>query len=692
MLVFVVAGAIGCSLISAAFGVASLRIGGILAADGALETWRAWWVGDLMGALIVAPLLLSGWTAIVRPKGATSWPAGRPPALEAVALGLMLVVANALIFGSPESAGPSTLRESYLAFPLLLWAALRFGVRGAAVANFIVSGAAVAGTIVGRGPFCAGSFGSLSESLLHLQAFMIVVVATTLVLGAVSDERRQAVLLRDSLISLASHELRTPLTSLQHAHPAPRAERAGAAPLAGPSRARRRGRRGAGEAPRRAGRRAARHLADHGRADPARPRGRGPRRVRPRDRRPLPGAAARARHAARVEASRSSAGGTGCGSTRSSRTCSRTRSSTARTTPSRSSSAASETRARLAVRDHGVGHRARGPAAHLRALRARRGKHVGGFGLGLWIVRQVVDALGGSIEVESRLGAGSVFIVELPLTPARRQPAGRRADAANGRGPRLRRRAQGAAGPQARSVRAIDRAAPAALADLDADAPRPLHDVRLRLSRPPSTPTTGSSSHAELVRPPAPAAEHRLRARRPRAAAASTRGRPGTRRRAEAHAASSQTLRTGSVRDVWQRPLMLLTSARLLRLLSMLQAREFWSGRTSRARLEVTERTLRRDMDRLRSLGYPVHSTSGTAGGYKLGAGARAAAPPARRRRGGRCRRRPADGGGRLGRRGSARRRRARSPSSNRCCRSAFAGASRRCGRPSSASRTGDRA
>jgi predicted DNA-binding transcriptional regulator YafY len=71
---------------------------------------------------------------------------------------------------------------------------------------------------------------------------------------------------------------------------------------------------------------------------------------------------------------------------------------------------------------------------------------------------------------------------------------------------------------------------------------------------------------------------------------------------------------------------MLVTSARLLRLLSLLQARESWSGPDLASRLEVTERTLRRDMDRLRSLGYPVHSTSGTAGGYKLGAGA--ALPP----------------------------------------------------------------
>jgi predicted DNA-binding transcriptional regulator YafY len=71
---------------------------------------------------------------------------------------------------------------------------------------------------------------------------------------------------------------------------------------------------------------------------------------------------------------------------------------------------------------------------------------------------------------------------------------------------------------------------------------------------------------------------------------------------------------------------MLNTSARLLRLLSLLQAQRYWSGADLAERLEVTARTLRRDVDRLRSLGYPVHSTSGVAGGYRLGAGA--ALPP----------------------------------------------------------------
>ena len=66
---------------------------------------------------------------------------------------------------------------------------------------------------------------------------------------------------------------------------------------------------------------------------------------------------------------------------------------------------------------------------------------------------------------------------------------------------------------------------------------------------------------------------------------------------------------------------MLGTSARLLRLLTLLQSRRSWTGPELVARLEVTARTLRRDVDRLRSLGYPVHSTSGVAGGYRFGAG-----------------------------------------------------------------------
>ncbi|MGW0735777.1 helix-turn-helix transcriptional regulator [Streptomyces sp. NPDC002851] len=67
---------------------------------------------------------------------------------------------------------------------------------------------------------------------------------------------------------------------------------------------------------------------------------------------------------------------------------------------------------------------------------------------------------------------------------------------------------------------------------------------------------------------------------------------------------------------------MLETSARLLRLLSLLQAHREWSGADLAERLGVTPRTVRRDVDRLRELGYPVHASPGTGGGYQLGVGA----------------------------------------------------------------------
>ena len=71
---------------------------------------------------------------------------------------------------------------------------------------------------------------------------------------------------------------------------------------------------------------------------------------------------------------------------------------------------------------------------------------------------------------------------------------------------------------------------------------------------------------------------------------------------------------------------MLNTSARLLRLLSLLQVKPDWTGPELAARLDVSTRTVRTDIDRLRSLGYPVGAVSGVGGGYRLGSGA--ALPP----------------------------------------------------------------
>src|SRR5215203_1835912 len=63
------------------------------------------------------------------------------------------------------------------------------------------------------------------------------------------------------------------------------------------------------------------------------------------------------------------------------------------------------------------------------------------------------------------------------------------------------------------------------------------------------------------------------------------------------------------------------TSARMLRLLSLLQTHRYWPGSELSDRLDVSPRTLRRDVDRLRELGYAVDAVRGVAGGYQLRAG-----------------------------------------------------------------------
>src|SRR3954468_4306575 len=68
------------------------------------------------------------------------------------------------------------------------------------------------------------------------------------------------------------------------------------------------------------------------------------------------------------------------------------------------------------------------------------------------------------------------------------------------------------------------------------------------------------------------------------------------------------------------------SASRMLQLLSLLQTHRYWPGSELARRLEVSDRTLRRDVDRLRDLGYPVHAVRGAAGGYQLQAGV--AMPP----------------------------------------------------------------
>jgi signal transduction histidine kinase len=169
VLALVVCAAMG-TLISAVFGVLSLRLGSVIKAAEFGSVFRTWWLADLSGALVFAPLLLV-------------WAGVRPSVLPRRRLlegALLLAVLVVLVEVPSQSDVP------YIVFPVLIWAALRFGPVGAATAVAITSCLTVWNTAQGSGPFVRQS---LTHSLLASQLFVAVAALTSLVLAAVTAER-----------------------------------------------------------------------------------------------------------------------------------------------------------------------------------------------------------------------------------------------------------------------------------------------------------------------------------------------------------------------------------------------------------------------------------------------------------------------------------------------------------------------
>ncbi len=125
------------------------------------SAWRIWWLGDAMGVLVVAPLLLTGRDLISVYRG---W-----RLLEACFLLVAILVTSAAIFGG------AAVRDDVLAFvvfPFVIWAALRFRVAGAAVAGLLSASVAIWGTAHGYGPF-------VNHSPLHNAGLLQIFVAVT---------------------------------------------------------------------------------------------------------------------------------------------------------------------------------------------------------------------------------------------------------------------------------------------------------------------------------------------------------------------------------------------------------------------------------------------------------------------------------------------------------------------------------
>ena len=150
-------------------------------------SWRLWATSDGIGSLLVTPLILS-WASWAR-TGLRTWNPKR--VLEGAALFISLALLNYVAFGYISEHGQFSLLHVYLTFPFLLWAALRFGVRGVTAALVVLAAIAIRFAAAGRDESLFAVPSHL-DVVIGVQLYLALMAVPALVLAAVVYEREQA--------------------------------------------------------------------------------------------------------------------------------------------------------------------------------------------------------------------------------------------------------------------------------------------------------------------------------------------------------------------------------------------------------------------------------------------------------------------------------------------------------------------
>jgi diguanylate cyclase (GGDEF)-like protein len=198
---FAILAGILSTTIAATFGVSALALGGFARWADYTAICLTWWLGDGVGIVVVAPLLIL-WISdfTFRWRGARF--------VEAAALVACLLLVGQIVFGEFFLTGVNNYPLEYLCIPFLIWTAFRFGQREAATATLVLAATAIWGTLHGYGPFVRTT---PHASLLLLQAFVGVVAVTTIALAAVvaelqrAEEKARELALSDPLTGLANY-------------------------------------------------------------------------------------------------------------------------------------------------------------------------------------------------------------------------------------------------------------------------------------------------------------------------------------------------------------------------------------------------------------------------------------------------------------------------------------------------------
>ena len=180
LIYFLLIGGLIGPMFGAAGAVSGLFVTGHISFDGLLGNWLDWWLAEAAGIVLITPLVLA-WTT---QKGAVF----RHRRIEGLILTAAALLAVGLVFGELLPGPVDNYPISYLPFPLLAWAAIRFRHRATTSMLLLVACVALWGTYNGQGPFIRDEW---IETLRLLQIYVLIITATTLVVRAITSERQQ---------------------------------------------------------------------------------------------------------------------------------------------------------------------------------------------------------------------------------------------------------------------------------------------------------------------------------------------------------------------------------------------------------------------------------------------------------------------------------------------------------------------
>ncbi len=203
-LALIVLGALGSAMVSATIGVSVLYATHVQAYTGIGSAWLIYWLGDSTGVLLVTPLVLTA-PNLLRIRG-------RVRIAELAALLLLLTLVCIIVVGDLPLIPVKLHFLAFAVLPFVIWAAIRFGVSGAALSTLIVAAIATVTTALGSGPFAQNT--SFTNAVL-LDVFFAVLSVSGLTLAAVIAEREKAESERERLVrEQAAMEVRLRLATI----------------------------------------------------------------------------------------------------------------------------------------------------------------------------------------------------------------------------------------------------------------------------------------------------------------------------------------------------------------------------------------------------------------------------------------------------------------------------------------------